>query len=92
MQVIIESSIRELELKYKYKIPYYYLKEKPFCYLNVTKDYVDVGFNKGNQISVHQDQLVTENRKIIKSLRYKRLEDIDSQILEDVLITLEHMH
>ncbi len=85
IQVIIEHTIPELDLKYKYKIPFYYIHKKPFCYLNVTKGYVDIGFWKGNQLQIHRDQFVTENRKMMVSLRYWKQEDVESDILIDVL-------
>jgi hypothetical protein len=85
IQAIIEHTIPELDLKHKYKIPFYYINNKPFCYLNVTKGYVDVGFWKGNQIQIHQNHLVTENRKMMVSLRYWKLKDVEDAILIDVL-------
>jgi len=88
LQVIIETTLPEVELLYKYKIPFYYLHKKPFCYFNAShkKQFIDLGFCRGNQIDVHTDYLVTENRKKMVSLRYKSLEEIDSKILMDVLI------
>ncbi len=60
LQVVIENTIPDAELKYKYKIPFYYISNKSLCYLNQSKDYVDLGFWKGNQIQIHHDYLVTE--------------------------------
>jgi len=87
LQVIIEQTIPALDLKYKYNIPFYYINNKPFCYCNAShkKQYVDLGFWKGNQIQIHQDYLVTENRKMMVSLRYQTLEDINDIVLIDVL-------
>ncbi len=87
LQVIIEHACPVLELKYKYNIPFYYLNNKPFCYLNAShkKQFVDLGFWKGNQIQIHQEHLVTENRKMMVSLRYKTLEEINDKILIEVL-------
>ena len=87
LQVIIESALPEVQLLYKYKIPFYYIKKKPFCYLNAShkKQFVDLGFWKGNQIQIHQEHLVTENRKMMVSLRYQQLEDINEAILIEVL-------
>ena len=87
LQLIVERTIPELELKYKYKIPFYYLNGKPFCYFNAShkKEFVDVGLVKGKLIEVHQKHLVTENRKKMVSLRYKTIEEVDNQILIDVL-------
>jgi hypothetical protein len=44
LQLIIENTIPSLDLKFKCKIPFYNLEERPFCYLNQSKDYVDLGF------------------------------------------------
>lgn len=87
LQIVIEHVFPEIELKYKYRIPFYYFKGKPFCYFNAShkKQYVDVGIVKGKQISIHIEHLVTEKRKIMASLRYKTVAEIDNEILIEVL-------
>ena len=87
LQVVIKNTIPEVEMLYKYRIPFYYLHKKPFCYLNAShkKQFVDLGFWKGNRINIHNKYLVTENRKIMVSLRYQCLEDINETILIEVL-------
>ena len=87
LQLIVERTIPELELKYKYKVPFYYLNGKPFCYFNAShkRQFVDVGFCKGSQIEVHQEYLITEKRKKMASLRYKNLEEINNHVLIEVL-------
>ena len=94
LQVLIELTIPQLELKFKYRIPFYYLEGKPFCYLNVPKKkaYVDVGFWSSAHLTVHQDKMVTEGRKIMRSLRYFTMDDIDSQILIEVLRDAEQVN
>ena len=86
LQLVIEQLIPEVELVYKWGIPAYYLKgKKPFCYMNQAKDYVDLGFWRSAYLTKHLDVLVSENRSVIKSLRYYSLEDIDETILQEVL-------
>ena len=87
LQVIFEHVFPGIELKYKYRIPFYYLEGKPFCYLNAShkKQFVDVGIVKGTQNQIHTAHLVTEKRKKMASLRYKTVEDIDNDILIEVL-------
>ena len=34
LQVLIESNFQDLELKYKWKIPVYYINGKQLCYMN----------------------------------------------------------
>jgi hypothetical protein len=86
LQLIIEQTVPEVALKYKYKIPFYYLDEKPFCYLNQSKNYVDLGFWNAAHLSVHTNKMITAGRKIMKSLRYKSLSEIDDLVLKEVLL------
>ena len=94
LQAVVKKTIPQLELKYKYRIPFYYYKGKPFCYFNAShkKQFVDVGFWKGNQIQVHQKHLVTENRKVMVSLRYKSIEKIEESVLVAVLQAAEALY
>ncbi|WP_417558159.1 DUF1801 domain-containing protein [Mesoflavibacter zeaxanthinifaciens] len=87
LQILVEHTLPEMELKFKYKIPFYYLKGKPFCYFNAShkKQFVDVGFVKGPQINIHQEHQITENRKKMMSLRYTSLDAISDNIFMDVL-------
>lgn len=81
LQILIEHTLPDVELKYKWKIPCYYIGKKPICYLNNTKDYVDVGFWHSAHLTKYDEYLVSEKRKIVKSLRYKTLEKINGDIL-----------
>jgi hypothetical protein len=84
---VFEREIPELEMLFKWGIPYFYYKKKPFCYLapNHKKGFVDAGFARGFQLKRNQDCLVDEKRNTVKSLRYYDLKEIDNAILEDVI-------
>lgn len=85
LQSAIEHTVIGVDLKYKYRVPFYYINGKPFCYLNQSKDYVDLGIWNASHLTKHLAHLTTEKRKVIKSLRYKSLEEIDDTILNEVL-------
>ncbi len=85
LQSVIEFTIPDASLKYKYRIPFYYVNGKPFCYLNQSKDYVDVGFWHANHLTVHLDKMTTAGRKMMRSLRYRALDQIDHEVLIAVL-------
>jgi hypothetical protein len=92
LQVIITHTLLDTELKYKWKLPCYYIGKRPICYINQSKDYVDVGFWHSAYLSKKFDSyLVSEKRKIVKSLRYKSLEEIDDGILVAILKEV-HLH
>jgi hypothetical protein len=84
LQSVIEHTITAVDLKYKYRIPFYYVDGKPFCYLNQSKNYIDLGLWQGNQITVHQEHLIA-GRKVIRSLRYSSLEEVNDAILIEIL-------
>jgi hypothetical protein len=87
LQVIIETTIRDAELKFKWGLPFYYIDGKqPFCYTNCTKGYVDLVFWHGTHLTLHEDVLVLGGRKHFRSLRYYAIEEIDQEVLLDVLL------
>ena len=85
LQSVIEQTVPEVDLKFKYKIPFYYLQGRPYCYLNQSKNYVDLGFWNAAHLTVHLEHMTTTGRKIMRSLRYTSLEEIDHTILKEVL-------
>ena len=82
---MIEGMVPGVCLKYKYRIPFYYLNDKPFCYLNQSGKYVDLGFVRGNKFLRHRHVMEGRGRKMVTSLRYDSPEAIDYGILEGVL-------
>ena len=91
IQVIIENTLPEVELKYKWRIPCYYIGKKPICYLNAShkKEFVDVGFWHSAHLTEYDDYLVKGDRKVVKSLRYTSLEEIDDAIFIAILKEVE---
>lgn len=87
VQAIIEHTLPEVDLKYKWSIPCYYVGKRPICYLNAShkNKFVDVAFWHSAYITKHKALLVGENRKVVKSLRYKSLEAINDTVLVDIL-------
>jgi hypothetical protein len=84
---VFKREIPDLEMFFKWGMPYLYYKKRMFCYLisNSKKGFVDAGFARGFQLKRNQDSLVDEKRNTVKSLRYYNLEAIDNAILEDVI-------
>lgn len=87
LQMIIENAFPETELVLKWKIPFYQVQKQPLCYLNYSKKngYVDVGFWLSDHLETYHHLLVSENRKVVKSLRYRTLDQIDAKVLVEIL-------
>ncbi|SHG49740.1 DUF1801 domain-containing protein [Winogradskyella jejuensis] len=85
LQSVIEAILPEPELLYKWRIPFYYNNDLPVCYLNQSKNYVDLAFWHGDKLTEYREHFVTENRKSVTSLRYKLVEDINDEVIQYVL-------
>lgn len=81
LQLVIENTLPDAELLFKWKVPFFYVEKRPICYLNQSKDYVDVGFWNAAHLTVFQEHMTTDGRKMMKSLRYKSLEAINDDVL-----------
>jgi hypothetical protein len=84
---VVEKELIDAELLFKWGVPYFYYKKKPFCYLapNKKKNFVDLGFAKGFQLKSNQDILVDQNRNTVKSLRYFEIDSINDFSLRAVI-------
>lgn len=90
LQVLIEHTLPEAALLYKWRIPCYYIGKRLICYLNQSKDYVDVGFWHSAHLSKKWDKhLITEKRKVVKSLRCRMLDAIDDNVFISILKEVE---
>ena len=85
LQSIIEAVAPQVELKFKWRIPFYYHNNIPICYLNQSKDYVDLAFWHGDKLSEYRHHFVTTNRKAVISLRYRKVDDIDDAVVVYVI-------
>ncbi|RDK83253.1 DUF1801 domain-containing protein [Marinirhabdus gelatinilytica] len=80
-QVLVEQTLPEADLKYKWSLPMYFVEKAPICYFNITKGYFDLCFWVRDSWELHLDTLVTENRKFVKSLRYTHPDQMDAQLI-----------
>ncbi len=87
LQMMIETTLPDVEMKFKWNIPCCYIGKSPICYLNSNhkKKFVDIAFWNSAHLTKHLNVLISENRKVVRSLRYSTLEGIDNDILIDVL-------
>lgn len=85
LQTIIEACAPNTELLCKWRIPFYYCNGIPLCYLNQSKDYVDLAFWHGDKIKKYREHFVTTNRKSVTSLRFKSVEDINDEVMAYVI-------
>lgn len=85
LQAIIEAVVPSAEMLYKWRIPFFYNDGIPICYLNHSKNYVDFAFWHFEQMEKYTEHFVDANRKSIRSLRYKSVEDINDEVIVYVL-------
>jgi len=85
LQSVVEAVLAEPELLFKWGIPFYFNEDLPICYLNQSKDYVDLAFWHGDKLQEYRAYFITANRKSVTSLRYKSVEDINDDVVIYVL-------
>ncbi len=79
LHLMVMDCSREIKLEYKWKLPFYKLEGKMFCFLNFRKEYLDLGLINGIHLDNSLGKLVDgENRKHLRSLRFTSLEDIEN--------------
>lgn len=86
LQAVIKRLIPEAELTYKWKLPFYCVTGRPFCYLHAGKGYVDLCFWHSAHLTVYPEHLVSAGRKVMRSLRYTSLEGLEQKVLEAVIM------
>lgn len=90
VQMLVEVTIPDGALLFKWHMPFFYVDKRPICYINQTKDYVDVVFWNAERFTEFTEFLVSDKRKRMKSLRYKSLDDIDDTVLVEILKQAYH--
>ena len=87
LKMQIEHTLPEVTLKYKWNIPCFYIDKSPIFYLNAShkKHFVDIAFWNSAHLTKHLDKMVSEKRKVVRSLRYASLEEVDDKVLTEVL-------
>jgi hypothetical protein len=82
---ILEALVPTADLLYKWRIPFYYNNGIPLCFLNQSKDYVDLGFWHYEQMDRFTEYFVATNRKHVRSLRYTSVNSIDDAVIAYVI-------
>jgi len=78
-QVLVEQTLPDVDLHYKWNLPMYFVGKCPICFFNVTKGYLDICFWVRDTWEVHLEVLNAENRKFVRSLRYFQSNEMNAQ-------------
>jgi hypothetical protein len=81
---IILSCAEHIKEDIKYKIPFFSL-HSGICYINVRNKVVDLGFVNGSALSNHQGALVTNDRKVVRTISFESVADIDKSLVRELL-------
>lgn len=85
----------DIEIYYKWNLPYLYIHQKPLCYFwkDKTSQHPYIGFAKGNQIQ--HPKLIRGNRKLVSIYSINPDMDIDTKTISEILdkaLTLYKKH
>lgn len=82
---LILELIPTISVNIKWRIPFYtYLA--PLCYLNPHKDHCYIGFVRGRELSNEQGLLTGTDRKLIRILEIKSLEDLYQDAVAEIIL------
>ena len=89
-QIILDYS-PDLTLHWKYKVPFFYFKGKPFCYIHQDKKTTlpYVAFVKS--IAIERPELALGNRKKIKALTIDPSQTIKKTLIYDIWKSLSRI-
>ena len=80
LRFTVKKILPEITEKYNYRIPFFIYDNKPLCYMNRLKgtDFVDFAFVRGVNLQIDFPELQNHNnRKQVRSLQIRNLEDFD---------------
>ena len=79
-------NVPDLEENYKWRLPFYTIGGRMFCYLNYRRTYIDLSFIHGVHIKNYTEYLIDgANRKQARSLQFTDIESIDYTVLEPII-------
>jgi hypothetical protein len=84
LREIVHETLPKASEKLSYGIPFFYLN-KPLCYIHQHKNGVDLSFVRGYAFTNYGELLEKRDRKMVRSLHYKGVNDIDVLILKEIL-------
>lgn len=83
-QLLLES-VPGIEEKFSFKIPFYHYHGM-FCYLNKTKDGLDIGFCRGKDLIMAFPQLDLRGRDMVASVVLTQPKDIQQLQVPELII------
>ena len=81
---IILSTSTEITERLSFNCPFYHYKGM-LCYISIEKKTVYIGFCRGSFLKNKYPFLEIKNRKLIASVSYKDLEDVDAEVIQSIL-------
>lgn len=82
---IILSTSTEITERLSFNCPFYHYNGM-LCYISIEKKVVYVGFCRGVLLKEKYPVLEIKNRKLIASISYKSMDEVDVDIIQNILI------
>lgn len=81
---IILSTTPEITERLSFNCPFYHYKGM-LCYISIEKKTVYIGFCRGVLLKEKYPILKIKNRKLIASISYKNMEEVDVDLIQNIL-------
>jgi hypothetical protein len=86
LREMILSFVPGVQEKMSYKIPFYHYFGI-FCYINETKEGIDLGFCRGKELLMVLPQLEQRNRAMIASILICTKKEIQTKRVQEAIVT-----
>lgn len=81
---IVLSTSKEIKEKLSFNCPFYHYNGM-LCYISIEKKTVYIGFCRGVLLKEKYPILEIKNRKLIASISYKNMEEVDVNLIQNIL-------
>ncbi len=82
---LVMGLVPQVQGQIKWKIPFY-IYHRQLCYIFPRKNFVDLSFVQGTQLSNEQGLLVARDRKQIRSIPFYNLEEVYREGVAEVIL------
>ena len=86
---VLKTTLPTVVEKYSFRLPFYHYNKKSLLYKNVLRgtNFLDIAFMDGAILETKFPQLKDHNnRKRVRSIQYKSIEEIDTALLQQIII------
>jgi uncharacterized protein len=81
------AEVPGIQEKFSFKIPFYHLHGKMFCYMNKVENNIEFCITRGKELSLAFPEIIVGNRKLIGGVLLANVKDIATNNIKAIIHT-----